>query len=139
MAYLLWLFFLLLSPQTAAAHTITELRHNPALFDQQTVTVTGEAEHMVTRYGETTYTTFDLVDKSGATVSVLVSQAPHCKQGEICRVSGLFAAEKNMLLPEKIEKIGEGERQTAGVLFRQRRGATPGTGGRSYHGIYIPQ
>jgi hypothetical protein len=140
MPSLLWLVLLfLLAPQTAAALTIAEIRQNPTLFDQQAVTVTGEAANVVTRYGEATYTTFDLVDKKGAAVSVLVSKTPNCKQGEMCRISGLFVAEKNMILPEKVEKIAEGAYKTAGVLFRQRRSAPPVPGGRAFRGFYIPQ
>jgi hypothetical protein len=140
MAHLLWLFpFFLLFPQATWAFTVAEIQQNPTLFDQQSVTVTGEAANVVTRYGEATYTMFDLVDKKGAAVSVLASKTPHCKQGERCRISGLFVAEKNLILPEKIEKISEGAYKTAGVLFRQRRSAPPVPGGRAFRGFYIPQ
>lgn len=128
-----------LAVSLAEAHTIAELYKTPAAFDQQSVTVTGEVAHMVTRYGDATYTTFELVDEKGAELTVLVSKAPDCKQGEICRVHGLFVAEKHLILPEKLEKIAEGNVKEAGVLFRQRRSGMPGAGGRGLRGVYIPQ
>jgi hypothetical protein len=126
-----------MTPSFVSAHTIHDVLKNPVAFDQQSVTLTGEAANVVTRYGEATSTTFDLRDEKGAAVSVLVSQVPKCKQGEICRVSGLFVAEKNMVLPEKIERISESKPQYASILFQQR--ANIGTAGRTVRGIYIPQ
>lgn len=128
-----------ITPVVVEAHAITELLQRPTAFDQQKVTLTGEAVHMVTRYGEATYTTFDLLDDKGASVSVLVSEMPTCKQGEICRVSGVFVAEKRMILPEKVEKISESALKDTGILFRQRKGGKSGLGGRSFRGVYIPE
>ena len=105
---------------------------------QQTVTVTGEVANAVTRYGDVSYTTFDLVDPKGSVLAVLVSQAPTCLQGNTCRVSGLFVAEKNMVLPEKIEQVSEGEYEEAGVLFHQHRTAGRGNGNRTYRNMFVP-
>ena len=122
----------------ASAHSITEIRKNPSAFDQQTVTVTGEVANAVTRYGDVSYTTFDLVDAKGAILAVLVSQAPTCLQGNTCRVSGLFVAEKNMVLPEKLERVSEGEYEEAGVLFHQHRTAGRANGSRTYRNMFVP-
>lgn len=127
------------TPIFAEAHAIAEILQRPIAFDQQKVTLTGEAVHMVTRYGEATYTTFDLLDDKGASVAVLVSEMPTCKQGEICRVSGVFVAEKQLVLPEKVEKISESAPKDTGILFRQRKGGKSGLGGRSFRGVYIPE
>jgi hypothetical protein len=132
-------FLVGITPVFAAAHVMSEILQHPRAFDQQKVTLTGEAARMVTRYGEATYTTFDLLDAKGSTVSVLVSEMPTCKQGEICRVSGVFVAEKRMILPEKVEKVSEAEPKEAGILFRQKKGGKKGTGGRSFRGVYIPE
>jgi hypothetical protein len=105
----------------ASAHSIVEIHKNPSAFDQQSVTVTGETANVVTRYGDVSYTTFDLVDANGVVLAVLVSQIPTCLQGDTCRVTGLFVAEKNMVLPEKVERVDEGEYKEAGVLFHQHR------------------
>ena len=113
----------------ASAHSIAEIRKNPSVFDQQPVIVTGETANVVTRYGDVSYTTFDLIDAKGAVVAVLVSQIPTCLQGDTCRVSGLFVAEKNMVLPEKVERVDEGEYKEAGVLFHQHRSPVRANGG----------
>lgn len=137
------LFFLLLSvglPETIRAQTIAQLLENPARFDQQVVSVAGEAANVVTRYGETPYTTMDLVETRGVALPILVSKIPDCKQGELCRVSGLFVAEKKMLLPEKVEKIAAAEHDKGGILFRKRKGWLPsGLNGKVFRDVYIPQ
>lgn len=138
----------------ASAHLISQIRRNPHSFDQQTVTVTGEVAHVVTRYGEAPYTTFDLVNDKGAALSILVSKTPQCLQGDVCRVSGLFVAEKNIILPEKIERVSEAGYEEAGVLFRRlksknsRKRAKYGNGGsgspsspdgRLPRGMFMPE
>lgn len=115
------LIILTVTTSEAFAHSIVEIRQNPSAFDQQTVTVTGEVANVVTRYGDASYTTFDLVNDKGATLSILVSQTPKCLQGDVCRVSGLFVAEKNVVLPEKVERVSEAGYEEAGVLFRRVR------------------
>ena len=113
-----------------------EIHKNPSAFDQQPVTVTGETANVVTRYGDVSYTTFDLVDANGAVLAVLVSQIPTCLQGDTCRVSGLFVAEKNMVLPEKVERVDEGAYKEAGALFHQQKGSA--NGGRTIETCLIP-
>ncbi len=127
-------------PDVGFAQTIAQLLENPARFDQQVVSVAGEAANVVTRYGEAPYTTMDLVETHGVALPILVSKIPDCKQGEICRVSGLFVAEKKMLLPEKVEKISSAEHDKGGILFRKRKGWLPsGLNGKVFRDVYIPQ
>ncbi|MBI3250140.1 MAG: hypothetical protein HYZ50_26900 [Deltaproteobacteria bacterium] len=127
-------------PGISEAETIAQLVGNPKSFDQQAVTVAGESANVVTRYGEAPYTTMDLVDGEGTSLAVLVSKIPDCKQGEICRVSGLFVAEKMMILPEKVEKVAAAEQDKGGILFRKRKGWLPsGLNGKVFRDVYIPQ
>jgi len=114
---------------SVSAHSIAEIHKNPSAFDQQAVTVTGETANVVTRYGDESYTTFDLVDAKGAVLAVLVSQIPTCLQGDTCRVNGLFVAGKNMVLPEKVERVDDGAYKEAGVLFHQHRSPVRANGG----------
>jgi hypothetical protein len=130
---------LLLLPQMVLAHTIAEILRNPSSFDQQSIVVTGEVANVVTRYGDAPSTTFDLLDPKGATLSILVSGVPQCKQGEVCRVQGLFVAQKQLILPEKIERVSEGRYESAGILFHQRKGKGKPPGGNAPRGMYIPQ
>jgi hypothetical protein len=137
----------------ASGHTISQIRENPRAFDQQVVTVIGEVANVVTRYGETSYSTFDLVTEKGMTLAILVSQKMKCLQGDICRVSGLFVAERNIVLPDDIERISEAGYREAGVLFRPIRGrgkrrntygtnggggTQSGSDGRLPRGMYMP-
>jgi hypothetical protein len=134
----LWCASFLL-PHAAFAHTIVEVVKNPSAFDQQQVVITGEVANVVTRYGEAQSTTFDLLDPRGVTLAVLVSGIPHCKQGEVCRVQGLFVAQRRVVLPEKMEKISEGRYESTGILFRQKKSSGKPLGGNAPRGIYIPQ
>lgn len=134
----LWCFSLFL-PHAAFAHTILEVVKNPSAFDQQHIVITGEVANVVTRYGDVPSTTFDLLDSKGVTLAVLVSGVPHCKQGEVCRVRGLFVAQRRLVLPEKTEKVSEGRYESAGILFRQKKSSGKPLGGNAPRGIYIPQ
>lgn len=125
-------------PHLVLAHSLTEVLKQPSAFDQQVVTVTGQVAKVITRYGDTVSTTFDLVGPRGASVAVLVSGVPQCRQGEICRISGLFVAQRNLVLPEKIERVAERPFVNAGVLFRQRRSDGSIAGGRSFRDVYVP-
>jgi hypothetical protein len=133
----LWIMLFLSSG--AQAHVLAEILKRPTAFDQQTVIVTGQVEEVTTRYGEAVSTTFAILDDQGASLAVLVSGIPECKQGEICRISGLFVAQRNLLLPEKIERVAERPSGNAGVLFHQRSAGGPVSGGKSLRGVYIPQ
>jgi hypothetical protein len=139
MFFLCSLWVVLFVPSLAPAHTLTEVLKQPSAFDQQEITVTGQVANVTTRYGETMSTTFSISDAHGASLSILVSGVPHCKQGEICKISGLFVAQRKLILPEKIERVAERPFENAGVLFRQRRRGSPGSGGRSFRDVYIPE
>lgn len=130
---------LLLLPSRSFAHTIAEILKNPPRFDQQPIVVTGEVANVVTRYGDAPSTTFDLLDSRGSMLSILVSGVPQCKQGEVCRVQGLFVAQKHLILPEKIERVAERREQSTSVLFRERKGSGKALGGNMPRGMYIPQ
>jgi hypothetical protein len=138
---LAFLFAVLLWPNPGLTHTIAEVLHNPTAFDQQPIVVSGEVANVVTRYGETALTTFDLLDSQGAVLSILVSGVPQCKQGEACRVQGLFVAQKQMVLPEKVERLSEAQYKGAGMLFRHKKGGggAPLGGSKALRGVYIPQ
>jgi hypothetical protein len=133
------LWVVLSAPGLALAHTIAEVLEQPAVFDQQSITVTGQVADVTTRYGETVSTTFVIHDAHGASLSILVSGVPKCKQGEICKISGLFVAQRQLILPEKIERVAERPFESAGVLFRQHRAGSPGYGGKSFRDVYIPE
>ncbi|MBI3302158.1 MAG: hypothetical protein HYZ72_08810 [Deltaproteobacteria bacterium] len=139
--------FLAFLPALALAHTIAEVMKTPAAFDQQPVNVAGEVANVVTRYGETLYTTFDLVDADGVVLPVFTWGKPAFKQGDLCRVTGTFVLEKTVgthtlahgVEAEKVEKVSAAGYQTAGQLFRKKR--RPGTGpeGKYPRGFYVPQ
>ena len=132
-------FVALLSPGLAWSHTIAEVLKTPLAFDQQNVTVEGQVANVVTRYGETVSTTFDLLNAKGEKLAILVSGVPQCKQGEICKVSGLFVAQRNVLLPQTVERIAERPVDRAGILFHQKSVGGSVAGGRGLREVYIPQ
>lgn len=133
------LLAVLLSPEWAWSLTIAEVLKNPSAFDQQTITVTGQVANVVTRYGEAVSTTFDLLGAKGEALAILVSGVPQCKQGDICKVSGLFVAKRNLLLPQTIKRIAERPFESAGVLFHQRREGGSAARGKTPRGMYIPE
>jgi hypothetical protein len=127
------------APRFVLAQSLADVLKQPSVFDQQIITVIGQVVQATTRYGETVSTTLQLLDAQGAAITVLVSDVPKCRLGEICRVSGLFVAQRSLLLPEKIERIAERPPVSAGVLFRQRSSDGSAFGGRSWRELYIPQ
>ena len=126
-------------PERAWSHTIAEVLQTPSAFDQQTLTVEGQVANVVTRYGEAVSTTFDLLGVEGGKLAILVSGVPQCRQGEICKVSGLFVAQRNVLLPQTIERVAERPFESAGVLFHQKSVDGAVAGGRGLREVYIPQ
>jgi len=143
MANLFVLFFLFCFSQAVSAHTVAELTKTPASFDQQPVTVVGQIANVVTRYGDTPYTTFELVDAEDQSLPVFVWGKPSVKQGEVCRVTGAFAVEKKLethllargIEAEKVEKLSATEHGTESVIFRKKKK----TGLHAPRGFYIPQ
>jgi hypothetical protein len=129
--------------QSTSAHTVAELTKTPASFDQQPVTVVGEIVNVVTRYGDKPYTTFELLDAEEQPLPVFVWGKPTFKQGEVCRVTGAFAVEKNLethvltrgIEAEKVEKLSAAEQVNESVIFRKRKK----TGLHAPRGFYIPQ
>jgi HAE1 family hydrophobic/amphiphilic exporter-1 len=128
----------------ANAHTVSELARTPATFNRQPVIVVGEVADVVTRYGEPIYTTFEVVDDDEEhTVSVFILGTPPCKQGEVCRVSGVFLQEETIadhrltlgIEADKVEKLSEAEYKTSGHLFRKKKRY----GVKLPRGVYIPQ
>jgi hypothetical protein len=134
---------ILLGVAQAHAHTVSELTKTPATFNHQPVIVVGEVANVVTRYGEPTYTTFEVVDNEERAVSVFILGTPPCKQGELCRVSGVFLAEGTVanhrltlgIDADKVKKLSEAEYKTAGHLFRKKKRY----GIKLPRGVYIPQ
>jgi len=129
----------LLPTRAAWSHTIADVLETPLRFDQQNITVEGQVANVVTRYGETVSTTFDLFGAKGEKLAILVSGVPQCKQGEICKVSGLFVARQNILLPQTVERVAERPFERAGVLFHQKSVGGAAAGGRGLREVYIPQ
>lgn len=135
-----------LLPMVAFAHTVAELNKDPATFDQQPVSVVGKVANLVTRYGDTPYTTFDLLDAEDLALPVLILGKPTLKQGELCHVTGLFVQEKTIgtyvltrgVEAEKVEKVSDAEYKTAGQLFHKRPGSRRGAN-RYPRGFYMPQ
>jgi len=141
------LLFVTLLPIVVFAHTVAELSKDPATFDQQPVSVVGKVANLVTRYGDTPYTTFDLLDAEDSGLPVLISGKPTFKQGDLCHVTGLFVQEKTVgayvltrgIEAEKVEKVSDAEHKTAGSLFRKKPGFG-GKGAKQYpRGFYMPQ
>ncbi len=139
--------FLALLPAVVFAHTIAELSKAPATFDQQPVSVVGKVANLVTRYGDTPYTTFDLLDTDDTALPVFVSGKPAFKQGDLCHVTGTFVQEKAIgtyvltrgVAAEKVEKVSAAEYKTAGQLFRKKQRSGTGTTGKYPRGFYVPQ
>ena len=140
------LLFVTLLPIVVFAHTVAELSKDPATFDQQPVSVVGKVANLVTRYGDTPYTTFDLLDAEDSALPVLISGKPTFKPGDLCHVTGLFVQEKTVgayvltrgIEAEKVEKVSDAEHKTAGPLFRKKPGFAKGA--KKYpRGFYLPQ
>lgn len=129
--------------RTASALTVTDLTQAPSTFDQKSVTVIGEVAHVVTRYGDKPYTTFELLDAETHALPVFVWGKPTFKQGEVCRVTGTFALEKQFathrlahgIEAEKVEKLAATEDGKESVIFRKKKK----TGLHGPRGFYIPQ
>jgi hypothetical protein len=119
----------------------------PAAFDQQPVSVFGEVANMTIRYGDSPYTTFELVDASDIALPVFIWGKPTFKQGDLCRVIGTFVQEKSLgsqvlvrgVEADRAEKISEAEYKTAGQLFRKKHKSNAGPGSKYPRGFYIPQ
>jgi len=77
----------------APVYTVGELLSDPPRFDRQLVSVTGQVTTLITRYGEKTYRKFKLQDESGS-MPVFIQGTPSFKQGQICRVTGVFLVKK---------------------------------------------
>jgi hypothetical protein len=130
-------------PLTVFAYTIAELTRAPASFNEQEVKVIGEVANVVTRYGETLYTTFDLLDEHDIPLPVFIWGKPTFKQGDICRVTGKFAMEETLgthvlargVEAEKVEKLSDAEDKTVVSIFSKKKKYG---GLRGANGIYIP-
>ena len=85
------------APQPSAAppskpvpeYELAELLADQTRFDRQVVSVTGRATSHTTRYGARTYQKFKLGDGSGE-IPVFVPEISPCKQGQLCKVTGVF-------------------------------------------------
>jgi len=142
---ILWLVILL--PTLAFAHTIAELNKDPASFDQQPVSVAGKVANLVSRYGDSPYTTFDLVDTEDLALPVIISGVVKLKQGDLCHVTGLFVQEQTVgsyvltrgIQAEKVEKVADAKYKTAGQLFGKKPSSGKKGADKYYpHGLYSP-
>src|SRR5438093_3926391 len=128
--------FLVLLPAVVSAHTIAEVVQTPAAFDQQVVSAVGKVANVVTRYGDTPYTVFDLLDADDTGLSVFAWEKPPCKQGDLCHVTGTFVLEKTDgayvlargVEAEKVEMVSDAEYKAAGQVIgnKVRYGAGAG-------------
>ena len=140
-------FFLTLLPPVASAHTIAEITSAPTTFNQQSVSVVGEVANLITRYGDTPYPTFELLDANGTALPVFTRGKPAFKQGDLCHVTGTFVQEKTVgtyvlvrgVEAEKVEKVSEAEHKTAGQLFRKKQQSAAGPAKKYPRGFYLPQ
>ena len=141
------LLFLAFLPAVVSAQTIAELTATPAAFVQQQVSVVGEVANVVARYGDTVYTTFDLVNEDGTPLPVFAWGTLAVKQGDLCHVSGTFVLEKTLAAQvltrgveaEKVERLSAAVYKTAGRLFHKKRRSVTGPGGKYPQGFYVPQ
>src|SRR5262249_48773862 len=115
--------------------------------DRQPVSVAGKVTNIVTRYGDTPYTTFDLVDNDDAALPVVVSGVPKFKQGDLCHVTGLFVQEQSVgpyrltrgIQAEKVEKITDAKYKTGGLLFGKKPSSGKKGAEKYYpHGLLSP-
>jgi hypothetical protein len=144
---ILQLLVLAFLPALASAHTIAEITTAPTTFDQQSVTVVGEVANMITRYGDTPYTTFDLLDANEVALPVFTWGTPAFKQGDLCHVMGTFVQEKSVgayllirgIEAEKVEKVSAAKYKTAGPLFRKKRKGEKGSESTYPRGFYLPE
>ena len=144
---ILTLLFLAVLPAVVFAHTIAEISKAPDSFDQQTVSVVGKVANLVTRYGDSPYTTFDLLDADDVALPVFVSGKSTFKQGDLCHVTGTFVQEKAIgtyvlkrgVAAEKVEQVSAAEYKTAGQLFHKKHGSGKGTASKYPRGFYVPQ
>ena len=124
----------------APVYTVHELLSDPPGFDRQLVSVTGQVTTLTTRYGEKTYRKFKLQDESGS-IPVFIQGAPSFKQGQICRVTGVFLVKKTQdgtslisgIKADAVAKIDDAPyREWTSVVFQRRsrrtrtRGGVPG-------------
>ena len=145
--FILILWFVTLLPTLAFAHTIAELNKDPASFDQQPVSVAGKVANLVSRYGDSPYTTFDLVDTEDLVLPVIISGVVKLKQGDLCHVTGLFVQEQTVgsyvltrgIQAEKVEKVADAKYKTAGQLFGKKPSSGKKGADKYYpHGLYSP-
>jgi hypothetical protein len=144
--FVLILSLVILLPTVGFAHTIAELNKDPTTFDQQPVSVVGKVTNLVTRYGGTPYTTFDLVDAEDSALPVLVTGTPKLKQGDLCHVTGLFVQEQTVgtyvltrgIQAEKVEKVADAKYKTAGQLFGKKPGSRNKDTNTYPRGFYPP-
>ena len=127
-------------------YAVGELLSDPPGFDRQLVSVTGQVTTLTTRYGEKTYRKFKLQDESGS-IPVFIQGTPSFKQGQICRVTGVFLVKKTQdgaslisgIKADVVAKIDDAPyRKWKSVVFRSRsRGKR--TDGRVPRGFEIPE
>jgi len=127
-------------------YAVGKLLSDPPGFDRQLVSVTGQVTTLTTRYGEKTYRKFKLKDESGS-IPVFIRGTPSFKQGEICRVTGVFLVKKTQdgmslisgIKADVVAKIDDAPyRKWKSVVFRSRsRGKR--TDGRVPRGFEIPE
>ena len=143
----LTVLFLALLPAAVFAHMIAEISKAPDSFDQQTVSVVGEVANLVTRYGDSPYTTFDLLDANDTALPVFVLGKPAFEQGDSCHVTGTFVQEKTIgtyvltrgVAAEKVEKVSAAEYKTTGQLFRKKKGSGKKSANKYPRGFDVPQ
>ena len=131
----------------APVYTVGELLSDPPGFDRQLVSVTGQVSTLTTRYGEKTYRKFKLQDESGS-IPVFIQGTPSFKQGEICRVTGVFLVKKTHdgaalisgIKADAVAKVDDAPyREWRSVVFQSQSRRRARIDGKVPRGFDIPE
>ena len=97
----------LLLPVPTWPQSVDELLSDPAAFDRQEVTVTGQVTTLIIEEGEKPYTKFKLGD-ADRTISVFMRGVQALTEGESYEVGGVFL----------VKPAGDGSTQVSGIVGR---------------------
>ncbi len=130
----------------APVYAVGELLSDPPRFDRQLVSVTGQVTTLITRYGEKTYRKFKLQDESGS-MPVFIQGTPSFKQGQICRVTGVFLVKKTHdgtslisgIKADAVAKVDDAPYRKWTSVVSQRRSRGRRTDSRVPGGFDIPE
>ena len=130
----------------APQHVVHDLLSDQSRFDRRLVSVTGKVTTLTTRYGDRIYQKFRLTDQSG-TIPVYVPGTTKCRQGQVCRVTGVFltktrsdgSSEVSGIKADAVVKVDDVQYRERNSLVFQDRAAGTRTSGRLPRGYVLPE